>query len=143
MSHLVCSEQVIIMAIELSFQEHTDYLFVRARGAMVYPDVREALLAIQEKVKQTGHTRILIDGMGFTPPRADIDRFLIGESIAELLGQPLKVAVFGHAEYINKLAENTAVNRGASFYVVGDEAEALRWLLADLPAAPPPDREGV
>ena len=127
------------MTIELSFQEHKDYLFVRARGAMVHPDVRQALLAILEKVKQTGHTRILIDGMGFTPPRADIDRFLIGESIAELLGQPLKVAVFGHAEYINKLAENTAVNRGASFYVSGDEADALRWLLADLPAPPAPD----
>ena len=139
----MCSEQVAILNIELSFQEHKDYLFVHIRGAKVPPDVCAALLAIREKVKQTGHTRILIDGMGLTPPRAGIDRFLIGESLAGLLGQPLKVPVFGHADYINKLAENTAVNRVASCYVNGDEAEALRWLLTDLPAAPPPDREGA
>ena len=63
-SRLVCSEQVAILNIELSFQEHKDYLFVHIRGAKVPPDVCAALLAIREKVKQTGHTRILIDGMG-------------------------------------------------------------------------------
>jgi hypothetical protein len=123
----------MIMKIDLVFQEFSSYLLVRTRGVLDPAAVREALGFIQEKAQQTGYTRILIDGMDFTPPRNDIDRFLIGESIAELLGSPLKMAAIVPAQFINKLAENTAVNRGADLYICGSEAEALRWLLKDLP----------
>ena len=40
-------------------------------------------------------------------------------------------------EWINKLAETTAVNRGALFLVSHDEQELLRWLLEGLPGSEP------
>lgn len=93
--------------------------------------VRECFVAIRERATQIENTLILIDAFGLSAPKREFDRFLVGEAIAELLPQPMKVAALSRAELINKFAENTAVNRGARFLVCSNEDEALQWLLEE------------
>jgi len=65
-------------------------------------------------------------GVGGAIP--DLDRFFAGERVALVLGGNVRLAVVGRAEMINKLGENTAVNRGARILVTSDESEAFAFL---------------
>ena len=54
-------------------------------------------------------------------------RFMLGEYIAKNL-LDLKIAIVADADVIDKMVEDTAVNRGASLYVTCDRLDALNWL---------------
>jgi hypothetical protein len=84
---------------------------------------------LREAVK-SGDTRVLIDAYGVSAPKSDIDRFDAGATIAELFRGRIKLAILYPPAIINKLAEDTAVNRGADVLVVADERVALEWLFA-------------
>ena len=118
-----------IPPLEVSFQDESRYLLVTARGKFETLAISEALRQIRAKAQQTQHSRILIDAYNLSLPETDFDRFLVGQLFAEQLPVPLKVAVVYKQEWITKFTENTAVNRGATLFVCGDKAEALRWLL--------------
>jgi hypothetical protein len=40
----------------------------------------------------------------------------------------VKVAIVATRERINKMLENTAVNRGLPMFITDDETEARRWI---------------
>jgi hypothetical protein len=60
-----------------------------------------------------------------------MDRFILGEKVAELLSYKIKAAVVWPENDITKFAETVASNRGGKLIVVGNEDDALKWLLAD------------
>jgi hypothetical protein len=91
---------------------------------------RELATSILEEAASSGDTRVLIDAYGVSAPKSNMDRFDVGTTIAELFRGRIKVAILYPPAIINKLAENTAVNRGADLLVVGDEKVALEWLFA-------------
>ncbi len=65
-------------------------------------------------------------GVGGSIP--DLDRFFAGERVALVLGGKVRLAVVGRPEMINKLGENTAVNRGGRILVTPDESEAFAFI---------------
>ena len=60
-----------------------------------------------------------------------MDRFFVGEKIANVLGGKIKLAVVWPEKDINKFAENVAINRGGNICVVGDIETAKKWLLSN------------
>ena len=113
----------------VAFEARRGYLLVRVRGPYDPSIAREVLGTVKQQAQAGGFTRILIDGFEIGAPARELDRFLIGEALAELLPCPFKVAFLYKAEWINKFGENTAVNRGAAVLVCSTEAKALQWLL--------------
>ena len=56
------------------------------------------------------------------------DRYRIGIEIAKVWGAKIKVAALAKPGTINRMVENTAVNRGAKLMTTFDEETALTWL---------------
>ena len=57
-----------------------------------------------------------------------MDNFELGVHIAKTLGARIKLAIVASGRIIDKLAEDTAVNRGGRVLVTEDLGEAMRWL---------------
>ena len=70
-----------------------------------------------------------LDVIGTDAPT--VDRFLIGEKIANVIGPKIKLAAVWPEKDIDKLAETVALNRGGDFYVVSNVEAAKDWLLND------------
>jgi hypothetical protein len=115
-----------------TYENLDDYLLVSIRGEWTEYAAKEVIEEIQSKAKSYGKVRVLLNLMDMTPPRPrqEIVRFMTGKYMAEFWGHSLKVAGVWKQEFINKFAENVAVNRGVRLAVFADEKEALKWLLA-------------
>lgn len=118
-----------------TFAGDAGFLRVTCRGAFPSATYRQMIAGTLAEADAGGYTRVLIDGRGLSAPAGEMDRFHVGVAIAEAFGSRIRVAVLFPAPFINKFAENAAVNRGADMLVVADEDVALRWLLA--PSLPP------
>lgn len=105
------------------------YLFVKASGENGIDAVREFFGAARRLAEEGGFRKILIDGKDVGDDKKHFDRYLVGIAVAETFGSSYRVAILRRREHINKLGENTAVNRGADFFVCEDEEEALSWLM--------------
>jgi hypothetical protein len=92
----------------------------------------DAVLAMIDMIRwETELNRLgaaFVDFRGVGGPIPDLDRFFAGERVALVLGANVRLAVVGRPEMINKLGENTAVNRGARLLVTPDEAQALAFI---------------
>jgi hypothetical protein len=69
-----------------------------------------------------------VDFRSVEGPIPDLDRFFAGERVALVLGGRVRLAVLARPEMINKLGEDTAVNRGARILVTPDEAQAIAFI---------------
>lgn len=118
------------MKTHISFQAHAEHLQVVLHGAFPSTTFRELLLSIRNEADRSGHTRILVDAFGLPAPDSDLYRFWIGEAVADIFKSDYRFAVACRPEFINKFVENVAVNRGSQVLVVGDEHEALHWLMS-------------
>lgn len=116
------------MQTRLGFEAHPGYLKVIFTGAHPLQPV-ELLTAVRAEAQRTGNTRILADCLALALPTKDIQRFQIGEVIADLFRYRYKIAMVYPAHAITRFAENAANNRGAHLQVFGDETTALGWLL--------------
>lgn len=117
------------MAIQITFQRCDGYLRVRVSGEFPTLNFREVATSILQEAVHSGDTRVLIDAYGVSAPKSLVDRFDAGATIAEVFRDRIKLAILYPPAMINKLGEDTAVNRGADVLVVGDEKVALEWLL--------------
>ncbi len=74
--------------------------------------------------------KVLVNGFNIIGTNLSIiDRFSLGEKIAQILHHSIKVAILWPDKHNNKFAETVAVNRGANLRVFGKETEAKKWLL--------------
>lgn len=117
------------MELHVSFKDAEEYLIARFEGKWPVDSVRDKVGDIAIEAEERGHTHILLDGRTVLAPITDFRRFLIGEEIAHAFRGQFKVAAVYSPELINKFAENTAVNRGASFIVLPTFDEAVSWLI--------------
>ncbi len=113
----------------ITFEARAGYLYVEGQGASDVKTIRQALSTIKAQADECGLSRILINARQVNRPMVGLDRFWMGEYIAELFGPRYRIAVLYVKEFINKFAENVAVNRGADLLVTHDDAEALEWLM--------------
>jgi hypothetical protein len=119
------------MKLDLSFDDAEDYLLVRVKGDWTREGVMAGIRDAAQRAQEVGQTRILLDIRELSAPKADMDRFMAGESIAKVFPFPCKVVAVRSADLIDKFAENVAVNRGAKAIVLSDINEAVRWLTKD------------
>jgi hypothetical protein len=89
----------------------------------------QGLANVSSEARKRNQKAILVDSRIFGPPKADFQRFLVGQSFARYF-RGLKVAFVYQEELINKFAENTAINRGGDLLVVPDFDKAVKWLIS-------------
>jgi len=119
------------MAPKATLENVEGYLLARAKGYWHPDGASRELQMVARAARERGYTRVLIDARGLTDPKSSAYRFMAGEDIAKFFGPAIKVAAIYPAELIDRLAEITAINRGARFIVVPEIDKALCWLLGD------------
>lgn len=108
---------------------HEEYLRVDATGDCSLPQILEFIDVVNNMAAEAGRNRVLIDIRSVDGEPSGADLFFAGERIAQVFGTRIKAVVVNRLERITRLGELTAVNRGARFFVTGEESEALDWLL--------------
>ena len=116
--------------VNISFRNEGTHLVAVCEGVWESAATTDIILRVRDEARRTSQTKILADWRNVSAPRIELDRYLVGESVAKVLSFHFKVAALYPKNLINKLAENTAVNRGGRLFVCSDEDEAYRWLHA-------------
>lgn len=117
------------MNLSVSVEVRENYLLLIVSGRWVLQDMLALIDIGREEAQKADRNRLLIDIRGIRGVPSNMDRFDVGEQLAKQIRYSRKIAILYQADLINKLAENTAVNRGVNMAVFYDEAEALEWLL--------------
>ena len=101
---------------------------IDAAGAWELDGIYRVIQAVREEADRSGLELAFVDLRAVDGPIPDLERFFAGERVAAVIGSRVRVAVLARAQDINKLGENTAVNRGARMLVTSDGAEAEAFL---------------
>jgi hypothetical protein len=118
------------MRSKYSFENRGKYLLLRISGKFDYTEISTYLSMILEECKKEGQDKIMVNMLDMENTAISIiERFIIGEKMAEVLKRHLKIAVAFPAENINRLAETVASNRGVDIAVFADINNAEEWLL--------------
>src|ERR1017187_5055293 len=117
------------MSIELSYQQETNYLIVKASGQWTEENARQAMEAVRNEGAKRNLTHFLVDARELSKPDAELTRSFTGRHWARILGPPFKGAVLMRPEVYNKIGEAVAVGRGAMLRIFFDKEAALEWLL--------------
>ncbi len=118
------------MEINVLHKKQGNYLLVEASGKWDWEKINKMIVAIRTKADELRCHRILFDTRNLESPKAELHRFLIGETIAREWPPPFKVAEVSRENTSSKLVENTAVNRGAIYTIFYNRKQALEWLSA-------------
>jgi len=113
------------MGLSISIQKKSDYLAVTVTGEWLLDDLMNLMDTIKTESENHGCRRVLVDMNGVDKVPLELDRYELGKYAASIL-KNIRLAVVHRKEYINKLFENTSVNRGAPTYVVSDMETALQ-----------------
>ncbi len=118
------------MGFSVSLREGPGYLVLKITGEWNVDKLKNVADWSGAELKTRKDDRVLVDMSEVSGRPPDMDRFRLGEYVASTR-RGVKVAVVFPKEHINRLFEDTAVNRGAWINVFGDEQAALEWLMAD------------
>jgi hypothetical protein len=116
------------MSLTVVTETHERYIKLIVTGQWELMEMLKLIGVIQTMNQSEQRDRVLIDLRGVEGERPDADRVWAGKQAALALRHGVKVAIVDHAERINKVAENTAVARGAQLFVAPTEQEAVAWL---------------
>jgi hypothetical protein len=127
---------------KLAIEPNREYLRVTAKGTYGFGRTRRLIYAVRESSDGHQLRRVLVDLTGVTGQPPDIDRFELGERLAQVFGSTHTLAVIGRKESVNRLAETVAQNRGTALRIFFTEREALTWLLPTANTAVAADERG-
>ena len=119
----------ITKSVRITVLTHPDHVSFQITGQYNYQDFCVLIKGLQEECLRLERTRALLDIREVQGEMPEIDRFNLGQLFAEVWGVKLKAGVLAPRDKINKLFENTAVNRYARVLVNHDEKVVLDWLL--------------
>ena len=105
-----------------------DHLFAEVSGAYSLELLISAIHDVAHHCQMDNLNKALLDLRNLTGNPSILDRFRFGVEIANVWGSRIKVAAVAKEEAINKMGENTAVNRGANMMVTPDIDRAVEWL---------------
>jgi hypothetical protein len=111
------------------FKHHRDYLEVSFFDESTFSNLNKLLDQIVKECKKKNHKKVMVDLLNVKGSLSEIDRFKIGEKIAQLFPIPYRMLAIVKEERINRFGENTAVNRGANLHVASNKKDGLDWLL--------------
>lgn len=116
------------MGLSIDIQEEGGYLAITLVGEWALGELKDVAVVVAAESKSRGYSCVLVDASGVSESPPELDRFELGKQVASTL-RGIKIAAVYRADYINKLFENTAVNRGASIGIFSDKLAALQWLM--------------
>jgi len=111
-----------------TWQNKGDYLFVEVSEPYSLKLAISTIHEIADHCRAENLYKVLIDMSKVEGHLSIFDRYLAGIEIVRLWGSRIKAVVLAKPSMINRVTENTAVNRGAKLQVVSDMASALQWL---------------
>lgn len=115
---------------KLAIEPNLEYLRIAVKGTYGFGRTRRLFRAIRELSDRHQMRRVLIDFTGVTRQPSDMDRFELGERLAQVFGSSAHTLAFiVRKEIVNRLAETVALNRGVEMRVFFTEEDALTWLL--------------
>ncbi len=107
-------------------ESSSEFRLVRCQGELTGPGALWLVAELTDST-ETQSRNLLIDITRLSGELNTEERYRVGVAIAEqLLGW--RIAILDQESRINKLAENTAFNRGAEILVTSDGEEARDWL---------------
>ena len=116
------------MPMTWTIEDASDHLVIRAEGEWHSQSILEMIDAAARGVKESGHSRLLIDVRAVHGHLAENDRYLAGVRIADRL-RHLRVAMLVNENlHVNRRGLNAALRRGAQLFGTTDFEEALQWL---------------
>jgi hypothetical protein len=89
---------------------------------------KKAVKEAADFCRQNGLGKILADIKSSGVSMPVVDKFDLGIEIANILGSRIQMAILAPASLIDKLGENTAINRGGRVFVTSSRKQALAWL---------------
>lgn len=118
------------MNLKLDITEQDNILLMTVTGPYSLSDFKEVIALLQVECDRRSKNLALVDitrvEMEGTMP--GLDRFIIGELLADLLAPRIKLAAVAQPQIVNRMAENVAVNRGMRMLVFFTREEAIHWL---------------
>jgi hypothetical protein len=116
--------------VTITLETRPDYMAFTVVGAYDFADFKLMVTGCRDACVRTGAAKALIDISAVTGDMPQIDRYNLGQLFAEVWGSKMRAGVVAPRDQINRLFENTAVNRYAQVMVHGDPQPVLEWLLA-------------
>ena len=104
---------------------------MRVVGDITLENGKQMNESVATESAKRGLDLVLMDMVQALPLKRDTDRFLLGEHTVSVLRPGLKIASVLPQQVINKVHENTIVNRGGETLITGDKEQAIAWLLED------------
>jgi hypothetical protein len=117
-------------SLRITHEDMPGYVTLHVTGSYNLHDMKILIYGVRNERRKAGATRLFVDLREMEGEVPNIDRFNLGQLIAELWSEPLKVAILNSGDRINSLFENTAVNRYATLKVGSGEKALRDWLLA-------------
>jgi hypothetical protein len=109
-------------------QNKGDYLFIEVSEPYSLKLAISTIHEIADRCRAENLYKVLIDLSKVEGNPSIFDRYLAGIEIVRLWGSRIKAAVLARPGMINRMTENTAVNRGVKLLAVSDMESALKWL---------------
>jgi hypothetical protein len=116
---------------KISFSDEKTHIHFKCTGMFDF----EGMSALVERIRveaKVPRTRVVVDFREMQGVYDNLSRFRVGELVAEKL-KGHRILSLARREDINRLSENTAVNRGAIVHTTSDEEEGMAWLLGGSP----------
>ncbi len=110
------------------YQNKGNYLFVEIGEAHSFEVFRELVYEIARHCEQERLDKVLIDATEVELKVGVFQRFQLGLEIVKEWDSKFTVACVAKPEIVNRMTENTAVNRGARIRAFLSMEEALQWL---------------
>ena len=105
-----------------------DYVLMTPDKAYSLKIYENAIREAANFCKQNGLGKILADITKNEKSIPVVDRFQLGIEIANILGSRIQMAILAPPFMIDKLGENTAVNRGGRVFVTSSRKKAIAGL---------------
>ena len=122
------------MSISVGSAQESGYRSIKVKGTYSLSDFQALADRIRAESLEHNCKNFLLDVSAVIGNVPVMHRFFLAEYVPKLWGITIRVAVVYRAEDINKVFENTAVNRSVRTIVVPDVQTALNWLLGGAPS---------
>lgn len=120
-----------------TIEPQSGFLLMRIAGAYNYWDFIQYPHIIRKLCEETGNFKVLVDVVAVTYSEIPtLELFFMGEKLAEVLRDRVKIAIIWHGDPASHFLEKVAVNRAASIRVFDSSEPAASWLLYDLEDEP-------
>jgi len=122
----------VTLIIENEVQNDGQYLIFRIYGNYSFHDTIELIKKIDYTCRDKQIYKVLLDmSRLYNSNITDMDRFYLGEAVAQHWSSDIAVAAILPKRSINGYAETVARNRQARLKVTHTKQLALDWLLAE------------